>query len=135
MSELPRCTICHARACSQPPGRKRYPDFCPSVLHPSVLEEVREMYLSDQRTRRLALAAARTEAAGYGRTTRIEDTIVFARGIGARRLGIASWVGLLREAAILAEIAGGLVSVRCPVWAHLLPSEQAHGDSSLGAFF
>ena len=104
MSELPRCTICRVRACGQPPGSKRYPNFCPSVLYPSTLEEVREMYLSDEETRRLALASARTEAAGYMRTTRIEDTIDFARRIGAKRLGIASCVGLLREAAILEEI-------------------------------
>lgn len=104
MDELPRCTICRVRRCSQPPNKKPLPSICPDVLFPSTLGEVRDMYMSDDETRRLALAAARTEAAGYGRTTRIEDTIDFARRIGARRLGIASCAGLLREAAILEEI-------------------------------
>jgi uncharacterized metal-binding protein len=54
--------------------------------------------------RELALAAARTEAAGYCKEPRVEEIMNFARRIGARRLGIASCIGLIREARILQEI-------------------------------
>jgi uncharacterized metal-binding protein len=52
----------------------------------------------------MARAAARVEAKGYIKWTRVEDTIEFARLMGYRKLGIASCVGLKREAAILESV-------------------------------
>lgn len=63
-----------------------------------VLAGVRQAYADQETVRRLALESARTEAAGYGRTTRIEDIMDFARRIGAQKLGIAHCVGLMEEA-------------------------------------
>lgn len=60
--------------------------------------------MTDPEIEKLALAAARTEAIGYVQDTRLEDTIAFAQRIGAKHIGIASCVGLMREAAILEEI-------------------------------
>jgi uncharacterized metal-binding protein len=59
--------------------------------------------------RRLALESARTESAGYCRSTRIEEIMDFARRIGAEKLGIAHCVGLMREARLAYDIfrAGG----------------------------
>jgi len=67
------------------------------------LREAREAY-EDEETRRLALAAARTEADRYPLEPRVEEVMSFARRIGATRLGIASCVGLIREARLLQEI-------------------------------
>jgi len=61
-------------------------------------------YLSQDDLREFALAAARTEAAGYCKEPRVEEIMNFARRIGARRLGIASCIGLIREARLLQEI-------------------------------
>jgi len=74
-----------------------------------LLETVEQSYREPGELRDLALASARTEAAGYGRTTRIEDIMDFARRIGARKLGIAHCVGLAREARAARDIfvAGG----------------------------
>jgi uncharacterized metal-binding protein len=74
-----------------------------------LLAEVERAYLEQEDLRKLALESARTEAAGYCRTTRIEDTMDFARRLGAERLGIAHCVGLMREAKLARDIfiAGG----------------------------
>jgi uncharacterized metal-binding protein len=74
-----------------------------------LLEEVERAYVEDDELRRLALESARTESAGYCRTTRIEDIMDFARRIGASKLGIAHCVGLMQEARLAREIfvAGG----------------------------
>ena len=69
-----------------------------------LLAEVEEVYLEDDETRRLAVASAKTEAAGYCRTTRIEDIMDFARRIGAEKLGIAHCVGLMQEARMARDI-------------------------------
>jgi uncharacterized metal-binding protein len=69
-----------------------------------LLEEVERAYLEQEDLRRLALESARTEAAGYCRTTRIEDVMDFARRIGASKLGIAHCVGLMQEARLAREV-------------------------------
>jgi len=82
------------------------------------LREAREAY-EEEETRRLALAAARTEADRYPLEPRVEEVMSFARRIGATKLGIASCVGLIREARLLQEIfeANGfeVASVCCKV--------------------
>ena len=63
-----------------------------------------QVYEKDESTRTMARAAARVEAKGYMKWTRVEDTIEFARAMRYRKLGIASCVGLKREAAVLESI-------------------------------
>jgi uncharacterized metal-binding protein len=67
------------------------------------LRRARTAY-DDPETRVLALAAARTEADRYPLEPRVEEVMSFARRIGATRLGIASCVGLIREARLAQEI-------------------------------
>ena len=100
----PLCALCTVQACSHEPGARELPAFCPMRAEEATLAEVERGYLEDVELRELALASARTEAAGYGRTTRIEDTIDFARRIGAHVLGIAHCVGLMREARVARDI-------------------------------
>ncbi|HNS52769.1 MAG TPA: DUF1847 domain-containing protein [Anaerolineae bacterium] len=100
----PLCALCTVQACSHEPGTRELPAFCPMRAEEATLAEVERAYLEDVELRELALASARTEAAGYGRTTRIEDTIDFARRIGAQVLGIAHCVGLMREARLARDI-------------------------------
>ena len=105
----PVCAICSGEACSAEPGTKQPPAFCPMLAEAELLQEVEQAYLEQEALRRLALESARTESAGYCRTTRIEDIMDFARRIGAEKLGIAHCVGLMREARLAREIfvAGG----------------------------
>jgi uncharacterized metal-binding protein len=96
--------MCGVRACSAEPGTEKYPPFCPMPTEATILSRAEEAYLSQDDLREFALAAARTEAAGYCKEPRVEEIMNFARRIGARRLGIASCIGLIREARMLQEI-------------------------------
>jgi uncharacterized metal-binding protein len=123
MVEIPElsCALCGVRACSAPPGTESPPPFCPMPAQAELLAEVERAYLEREDLAALALAAARTEAAGYGRATRIEDMMDFARRIGAQKLGIAHCIGLMHEARLAREIflAGGfeVYTVCCKVGA------------------
>jgi uncharacterized metal-binding protein len=101
-----RCAKCKVWACSAEPGTKKYPSFCPMPTETAILARAEGIYLSqdEPQERTLALAAARTEAAGYCKEPRVEEIMNFARRIGAQRLGIANCIGLIREAYILQEI-------------------------------
>ena len=79
------------------------------VTEPEVLAESSRAYLNDGELRRMAAESARTEASGYCKATRVEETMDFARRMGWRRLGVAHCMGLMREAEIARDIfiAGG----------------------------
>jgi uncharacterized metal-binding protein len=98
-----QCAICRVQACRDEPGTRTYPAFCPMAQDTDALPEARAAY-DDDEVRKLALAAARTEADRYPLEPRVEEVMSFARRIGASRLGIASCVGLIQEARILQEI-------------------------------
>ncbi len=99
-----KCSICRVQACSSTPGTKAFPVFCPASQDLDALTDAHQLYHSDPETQRLAQSAARVEAAGYCRWPRVQEVMEFARGIGASRLGIATCVGLIREAGLLQEI-------------------------------
>lgn len=105
----PTCVLCGVKACTAEPDMKTPPSFCPMPVETELLQEVERQYLEREDLRRLALESARTEAAGYCRSTRIEEIMDFARRIGAGRLGIAHCVGLMQEAKAARDIflAGG----------------------------
>jgi uncharacterized metal-binding protein len=100
----PTCALCGVKACSAEPGTKKPPAFCPMPAESELLAEIEQIYCEQNELRTLALESARTEAAGYGRATRIEDTMDFARRIGATKLGIAHCIGLIQEAKLAWQI-------------------------------
>ncbi len=120
-----QCALCRVQACCAEPDTTAYPAFCPMAEESEVLQGARRAY-EDEETRGLALAAARTEADRYPLETRLEEVMSFARRIGAKRLGIASCVGLIREARILQRIFEGngfqVDSVCCKVGS--IPKEE-----------
>jgi uncharacterized metal-binding protein len=119
------CAICRVQACSDAPGGKTYPRFCPMSEETPTLTAARAVYNAEE-TQALAQAAARTEAAGYCEETRVEEVMSFARRLGINRLGIASCIGLIREAHMLHDIlkANGyeVFSVCCKVGS--IPKEE-----------
>jgi uncharacterized metal-binding protein len=74
-----------------------------------LLKTVEEAYLTRDDLKRMAVESARTEAAGYCKSTRIEEIMDFARRMGWARLGIAHCAGLMQEAKVARDIfvAGG----------------------------
>jgi uncharacterized metal-binding protein len=95
------------------------PAYCPTAGFPEVIERTRRESREDPEVQKLVLGAARTEIAGYLKWTRVEEIVDFARRIGARRLGIATCVGLLREARLASRIfrkqGFAVISVCCKV--------------------
>ena len=100
-------------------GIESSPRSCPMLAEPGLLGEVKEDYAADVSLHQIALESARTEAAGYGRATRVEEIMDFARRMGWHRLGIAHCVGLMQEAEAARDIflAGGfeVYTVCCKV--------------------
>ena len=81
-----------------------YPEFCLTThMDEEVLDEAMACY-EDDATRQVMLAAAEVEYEHYGKYTRVEEIAEFARLMGAKKLGIATCVGLLKESRILANL-------------------------------
>ena len=96
------CVDCGAKSC-QAPGNE-YPPFCLTThMDPKTLEEAMACY-QEEENHRIAVAAAEVEYEHYCKHTRVEEIMDFARKIGAKKIGIATCVGLLRESRTLAAI-------------------------------
>lgn len=81
-----------------------YPEFCLTTnLNEEVLAETMELYKEDENLM-VTRASAEVESEGYLKKTRVEEIMDFARKIGAKKLGIATCVGLIRESRALASI-------------------------------
>lgn len=84
---------------------KRYPGVCATVeLAPDERSELVALYAGDSQDAVIARAAAEVEGLYYCKLNRVEETVAFARRIGAKRIGIASCFGLIEETKVLVEI-------------------------------
>ena len=96
------CVDCGKISCKKQDGQ--YPAFCDTAsLTQEEIDELARLYM-DPENNRIAKASAEIEGSFYGKYTRLEETVEFARRIGAKKLGIATCVGLLEESRILAKI-------------------------------
>jgi len=98
------CAECGTLNCHK--HESRYPKFCLTTnVDEDMLEESLECYKDESGIdRKIAMAAADIEGEYYGKLTRVEEILAFARRIGAQKIGIASCVGLAAESKIFAEI-------------------------------
>lgn len=100
---------------------KGFPDFCLTKKFEAESSEVLKIYQEDEESAKIMLAAAETEGLFYGKLTRVEEIIYVCKRVGAKKIGIATCVGLINEARIFARIlaAKGLQSygVVCKVGA------------------
>lgn len=96
------CVDCHVHHCFDGQGEK-YPDFCPTTNKKDVYEKAMAE-LREPENNRIAIAAAEVEYEGYGRRCRVEEVIQFAHKIGAKKLGIATCLGLASESQMLTRI-------------------------------
>lgn len=96
------CIDCAVKNCDK--MDKTYPDFCLTThMDESVLNEAMACY-EEEENHQIMVAAAEVKFEHYCQYTRIEEIMEFARKIGARKLGIATCVGLLKESRTLASI-------------------------------
>jgi uncharacterized metal-binding protein len=99
-----KCAICRVQACREEPGSKPLPAFCPVLDGSTALDIANQVYRSNAETRQFARSAAQVEAAGYCRWPRVQEVMEFAHRLGVKHLGIATCIGLIREAGMLQEI-------------------------------
>lgn len=96
------CVNCGVLKCRT--GEGEFPEFClTSALSEEEIEELARLY-QEPENHKFALYSAEVEGEFYGIYTRVEETIEFARRIGARKLGIATCLSLLEESRILTRI-------------------------------
>ena len=102
------CANCAVRACDDrgAEGEARaYPAFCLTERTPdAAFEETAALYRDDPDTARIFQAAAEVEGLYYSQLTRVEEVMVFARRIGARKIGIATCTMLLDESRTLRKL-------------------------------
>lgn len=119
MPRDPFCAECSKQACFKHTVADEAPAYCPSIAFDGVVERARQDLMEEGELRKLAIAAARTEAAGYLKWTRVEEIADFGRQIGAKKLGIATCVGLIEESRLASKIfrqhGFKVVSVCCKV--------------------
>jgi len=99
---------------------KRFPDFCLSeTADPEQVASTVATFRGESEDALVARAAAEVEGLFYGKISRVEEIVAFARRIGAERIGIASCLGLIDETKIFVKVlrAAGLhpYTVLCKV--------------------
>jgi uncharacterized metal-binding protein len=112
------CSECGLVSCYR--REKDFPPFClTESSDPAELGKVLDLYKGDGEDARVSRAAAEVEGIYYGKLTRIEEIIAFANRIEAKRIGIATCIGLIEETRVFVKIleAHGLESytVLCKV--------------------
>lgn len=97
------CGDCATINCST--RSSTYPAFCLTEAEDKQqIEEVKRLYLEDPLLSTLTTAAAEIESEYYCKLTRVEETVAFAKRIGAKKIGIATCVGLINEAKTFKKI-------------------------------
>lgn len=97
------CVDCAVKACKKGEADK-YPAFCLTQnMDPSLLQEALACY-DEPENHNIMVNAANVESEFYGKMTRVQETVEFAKRIGAKKIGIATCMGLLEEAKIFTKI-------------------------------
>jgi uncharacterized metal-binding protein len=99
----PTCTDCFVLDCYR--RNKKAPDFCLTKgTSVAKIRSTTRLYAGDSIDGKVARAAAEVEGRYYGKLTRVEEIVAFARRIGARRIGIATCIGLVEEARVFTKV-------------------------------
>lgn len=95
------CSYCARKRCFVG-DLSQAPEFCPSVVRPELIEEAKDK-LKDSENQQMAQDVARTWK-DYGRLTRVEETVLYAKLRGYKKLGLAFCVGLSQEAELFTNL-------------------------------
>jgi uncharacterized metal-binding protein len=101
MNKQIQCSYCAKKSCFMG-DLSQAPDFCPSKLNPELMIIVKEK-LKDPDKRSMAQDVARTWK-DYCKLTRVEETVLYARLRGFKKLGLAFCVGLSQEAELFTNL-------------------------------
>lgn len=98
------CAQCAVCSCRDHGASKPYPDGCVTAsLDREVIDSCVASYSDEDR--RISLASAEIEGDHYGKVTRVDEVLLFARRMGYRKLGLASCLGLASECRTFARVA------------------------------
>lgn len=96
------CIDCAVKNCDK--MDKTYPEFCLTTnMDQDVYKDAMDCY-KEEENHNIMVAAAEVECDHYCQYTRVEEIMAFAERIGAKKIGIATCVGLLKESRTLAAI-------------------------------
>ncbi len=99
----PSCTDCGLLNCYR--REARFPEFCPGEgAAGGMLWEAMRQCCDEGAEARVAGVAAEVEGRFYSKLARVEETVKFARRLGAKRIGLATCVGLIEETRIFSRI-------------------------------
>jgi len=97
------CSECGTLNCYRQEGR--FPDFClTESMEQEQLDNITDHYRGECLDARIARASAEVEGTYYGKLTRVEEIIAFANRIGARKIGLATCIGLSAETRIFVKV-------------------------------
>lgn len=97
------CIDCGRKAC-QKSNEALYPEYCLTKnASEEQLSQIKEAY-ADEYNNEVMVQTAKIQAEYYEKLTRVEETILFAREMGAKKIGIAACTALLKESMTLARI-------------------------------
>lgn len=97
------CTDCGTLNCYR--QETSFPEFCLTASVGAVeLDAIAAEYRGEGTDARIARAAARIEGEYYGKLTRVEEIIAFAKRLGFMKIGMATCIGLVEEARIFSKI-------------------------------
>lgn len=98
------CADCHSQNCYRRQS-DNFPAFCPTVTSDEEMcSEIVGKMNKKRKIKKIFLTAAEVEGQFYGKLTRVEETIEFLQRIGAKKVGIATCVGLINETRMLTKI-------------------------------
>ena len=97
------CADCSVQNCRN--RNSAYPAFCPTTqIAQEEFDELNAIYRGDGIDGQMARASAHIEAEYYCQKTRVEETVLYIRRMGFKRVGIAVCVGLVNEGRTFARI-------------------------------
>jgi len=97
------CSDCRAYHCDR--RDSAYPSFCPTASADAArLESIKSVYQDDPLISKMYAASAEIEGLHYGKLTRAEEIILFAKKIGVKKLGIATCMGAMAETVVFTGI-------------------------------
>lgn len=99
------CVDCGVTKCDSHSPEKAYPAFCVGQnMTQQQKDKAFAQYQEDEEDRKLAQVSASVESDGYRKWPRVQETIIFAKRMGYRKIGIATCVALIRESRTFAKM-------------------------------
>ena len=97
------CSDCGVPNCYR--EERTFPDFClTEAIEPDKLDGITDQYRGEGQVAIIARASAEVEGTYYGQLTRVEEIIAFANRIGAKKIGLATCIGLAEETKIFVKV-------------------------------